>query len=222
MAVIETEFGFFEVEVEGSPRDTFELCEAMLGRAPKGLDAVDVVFSVGELILSMTDAKVFRVPDIDQAVVADPAIGVDDRVEADFAPDYLLQRTFLGIWNDLSPYMITTFQNAEDDGFLARTSTSFSFDSVRSEVGLVDLDCAADGRLGVADRCQPSSDLQENLVHRPHADACHPSCRARCQVLTETAKDVPKSGLRNFRRSVVLVNPHHHRSIALLRVRYAS
>jgi hypothetical protein len=76
------------VQVEHARRDTVELLEPVLGEAPEALDPVDVTAATGELVGRVVDPEVLRVPDIDQAVVAAPAVAVDDRVECDSAADY--------------------------------------------------------------------------------------------------------------------------------------
>jgi hypothetical protein len=222
MSVVESELRFFEVKVEGVPGHTFELSEAVFGEAPEGLDAIDVVFFFGELVLTMSYPEVFGVADVNEPVVTDPTVCMDDRVEADLASYDLLEGTFTSIGDNLSPHFITAFENAKDERLSTGASTSLAFDSLWSKVGFVELDSAGDWCLGVADRCQPLSDFDENVVDRPNADARHPGRRTRRQVFTETANDVPKFGLRNFRRLVVLVNPRHHRSIAPLGVPFAS
>lgn len=222
MSVVESELGFFEVKVEGVPGDTFELSEPVFGEAPKGLDAIDVVVSIGELVFAMSDPQVFGIADVDEAVVADPAVSVDDRVEADLSSYNPLESTFTSVWDDLCPHFIAPFENAEDDRLPTSTSASLAFDSLWPEVGFVELDGATDRCLGVADSGQPHSNLDEDVVDRTNADARHPSRRTRRQVFPETAQDVPEFGLRYFCRSVVLVNPRHHRSIAPLGVSYAS
>ena len=222
MSVVESELRFFEVKVEGVPRHTFELSEPVFGEAPEGLDAIDMVVSIGELVFAMSDPQVFGIADVNESVVADPAVSVDDRVEADLSSYYLLESTFTSVWDDLCPHFITPFEDAKHDRLSTSTSASLAFDPMWSEVGFVELDGAADRRLGIADSRQPHSNLDEDVVDRANAHTRHSSRRTRRQVLSETAKDMPEFGLRNFRRSVVLVNPRHHRSIAPLGVSYAS
>lgn len=69
-----------------------------------------------ELAVVVFDAQVFLVAHIDQAVVAAPAVGVDDRVEADMPADGLLQGLFLTIGDDLGVDAAVAFENAEHDG----------------------------------------------------------------------------------------------------------
>jgi hypothetical protein len=68
-------------------RDAVELLQAMLGEAPETLDAVDVVRPAGELVLPVIDSVMLRVADIDQAVVAAPAVAVDDYLRREATAD---------------------------------------------------------------------------------------------------------------------------------------
>ena len=43
VSVIESEFAFLEMQIEGVVVNAVELGESSFGRAPEGLDAVDVV-----------------------------------------------------------------------------------------------------------------------------------------------------------------------------------
>ena len=59
-------------------RQALELGQPDLGQAPEAFDAVDMDGSPAELVAGMIDTDV-AIAEIDQAVVAAPAIGVDDR-----------------------------------------------------------------------------------------------------------------------------------------------
>src|SRR2546423_8980047 len=69
-------FGFLEVEKEELRPDSTQFDETKFGITPKAFDAVDMILSTGEFIVMMIDAPV-PVAAQDQAVIAEPAIGVD-------------------------------------------------------------------------------------------------------------------------------------------------
>jgi len=71
---------------------TTELNKPSFGISPKPFNAVDVGLASGEFILAMIHSEVFSIPDINQAIVASPAIGIDDAVQADLSSNYFLQR----------------------------------------------------------------------------------------------------------------------------------
>ena len=83
-------FGFLEMQVEGVSGQSLELGEPDLGDTPEALDAVDVDGLAHELVLAVIDAEV-AVAEIDEALIAGPAIGVNDGVGVDLAADNPLQ-----------------------------------------------------------------------------------------------------------------------------------
>jgi len=220
--MVESELRFLEVEIEGSLRHTFELSQPVFGEAPKRLDPIDVIAAISELVVTVTDSEMLGVSHVDQAVVAHPAVAVDDRIETYSSPDKALKSSFLGVWDNLSPDVVPTLENPEDDRLLAGATSTFAFDSLRSEIRLVNFDGSIQRRFSIANLSQAAADLEEHGVDRTDADTRESSCRAGRQVLAETAKKLTEFGLRNFRRSIVLVNPSHYRSIAPLHMRFAS
>ena len=78
-------FGLLEMEVEGVSRQALELGQPALGQAPEAFDAVDMDGAFGELVAGMVDADV-AIAEVDQAVVAAPAIGVDDGARGSTRP----------------------------------------------------------------------------------------------------------------------------------------
>ena len=213
MSVVESELRFLEVKVEGVLRHTFESGEVMFGEAPEGLDSVDVVAAVSEFIFTVTNSEMLRVSDIDQAVVTNPAVSVNDGIEADLAADNSLEGSLFGVWHDLSPDSVTAFEDSKYDGLTTCAATPFSFYSMGPEIRLVDFDSTVQERFSVTQFGHSLSKLEENGVHRPHADTGQAGGRTGRQILVETAENLTEFGFADFRRSVVLVNSFHHRSI---------
>jgi hypothetical protein len=222
VSVVESELRFFEVKVEGVPRHTFELGEAVFGEAPEGLDSVDVVTAIGEFIFTMSNSEVLRVSDVDQAVIADPTVSMNDGIQADFSADNPLQGSLFGVWHDLSPDSVTAFEDSKYDGLTTCAATPFSFYSMGPEIRLVDFDSTVQERFSVTQFGHSLSKLEENGVHRPHADTGQAGGRTGRQILVETAENLTEFGFADFRRSVVLVNSFHHRSITPQERHFAS
>ena len=68
------------MERKGAFAHAVKLRQAVLGKAPKALDAVDVIRPNGKFVIPVMDAKVSCVTQINQAIVAAPAIGVNRRI----------------------------------------------------------------------------------------------------------------------------------------------
>ena len=90
MSVVEPELTLLEVKIKGVVWDSFELPKPVFGEPPERFDTVDVVVVDRELALTVTNPKVFLVSDIDQAVIADPTVGVNHRVKTNLPPNKAL------------------------------------------------------------------------------------------------------------------------------------
>ena len=90
VAVIEAKFCFFQMERKGAFAHAVKLRQAVLGKAPKALDAVDVIRPNGKFVLPVMDAKVSRIAEINQAVVTALAIGVNRRIEFSMTANHRL------------------------------------------------------------------------------------------------------------------------------------
>lgn len=93
-----------------------KLLEATLGVTPETLDAVDVALAGGELVGTMIDSIMFRIADIHQAIIAAPAIGMNDCFRSDATTNNGLQRGLFAVRHDLGVNLAVALQEAEDDG----------------------------------------------------------------------------------------------------------
>ena len=100
MPVIVSPFGFLEMQVEGVLGQALELAEPDFCNAPEALDAVDVDALADEFIVAVIDAEV-AVAEIDEALIARPAIGVDNGARVELAADNALQRAPGAVRDDL-------------------------------------------------------------------------------------------------------------------------
>ena len=113
-----------------------------LGGVQEALDPVDVVRASDELVLAVVDTEVLRVPDIDQPVVAAPAVRVDDDLRRHAATDNGLKRGFLVVRHDLRVDLARALQEAEDNGLARGSAASLAAHAPGTEVALIDLDMA--------------------------------------------------------------------------------
>ena len=94
VTMVEPELSLLQVPVKRVPWHAVELHHPALGIAPKTLDAIDMNVASGKFISAMVDSQVFVKADIDQSVVAPPAVSVDDTGNIGFASDDRLQDDF--------------------------------------------------------------------------------------------------------------------------------
>ena len=65
VSVIEADFCFLQMQVEGVFGNAAEPCQALFGQTPEALDAVDVVDLAGELIVSVLDPEVLVIAQVE-------------------------------------------------------------------------------------------------------------------------------------------------------------
>ena len=104
---------------------------------PKRLNTINMVSSSGKLIVLMMNSIMLPVADINQAIIPSPPIRINNTFRRDFPPNNLLQRSFSAIRNYFRINFSFSLKNAENDGFVTGSSTSFSFNSPGAEVRFV-------------------------------------------------------------------------------------
>jgi hypothetical protein len=130
--MIEAELCFFEMEVEGMFGDAVELEQAAFSEAPEAFDAVDVLWSAGELVVGVADSEVLVEAEIDQAIVTSPAVGMEHGFGSDSAADHRLQSGFGGVRIDLGVDLVASFEQTEDDRLAAGSSASSAAHATRA------------------------------------------------------------------------------------------
>ena len=119
-----------------------------LGQAPEAFDAVDMDGSLRELVAGMIDADV-AIAEIDQAVVAAPAIGVDDGARVDPAADNTLEGGLGAVRDDLGVDAALALKDAENDRLAVGAAPPPALDAPRPEEALVNLDDCRTGGAGL-------------------------------------------------------------------------
>lgn len=140
--MIETEFTFLQVEIEGRRSHSPKARESGFGEFPEPFDSIDVGRTHNKLVLPVIHPEVFAVPNVDQAIIASiasPAIGVDNTLQGHFPPNDALEGLFGTIGNDLGIDFSMALEKAKDNALSKRAPTTLSFDPSRTEIGFVDL-----------------------------------------------------------------------------------
>ena len=109
-----------------------------------------MVSALDELIDTVLDPIMLLVTQIDQAVIAPPAVGVNDAFGVHFTPYDGLERSFGAVWDDLGVDLAAALKDAEDRRLAGRASASFTFDPFGTEIGFINLDLASQGRFMLA------------------------------------------------------------------------
>ena len=100
--------------------------------------------------MAVLHPEMLLIPQINQAVISTPPVGVDDALQGDASPDYTLESRFRAIRDDFGVDAIMAFEQAENNGFAASAPSSHSFDAAGAEVTFVYFHFAFDWRLSFA------------------------------------------------------------------------
>ena len=127
-----------------------ELGEPAFGEAPERLDAVDMhTPTARELMLAMVNAQVAVVTDIDEAVIAAPAVGVNHAFERDTPLNNGLQGNFFAVGHDLSVHSSMPLKDAKywllECASAALQLHFIATNPAASEVAFIQLNLAAIG-----------------------------------------------------------------------------
>ena len=98
--------------------------------------------SADELVLTMIDAKMFGVTDINQAVITAPTIGMDDRVQGHATANYGLKCAFPAIRHDFGIDTAVALEDTENDGLARGAAATFASDSTSAEVTFINFNFA--------------------------------------------------------------------------------
>ena len=174
--MVKAKFCFLQMERKGIPVDAVELGEPVFGISPEALDAIDVVRSQGELVVAMIDSMMACVAEIDQAVVAHPAVGVDHGFQIGMAANHRSQRGFCNIRDDLGIDLAITFEQTEDDGLGSGASPALAANTPRPEVRFIRFEIALQGRNPRAFFGQALTQTEEDRVDAANRKAGHLRC----------------------------------------------
>lgn len=126
--MIKPKLTFFKMQVKSAWAHSPEPGEAAFGVAPEAFDAVDMGPPVSEFITAMIDPEMLPIADINQAIVAAPAVGIDNTLRGHLAPYNRLQRGFGAIRDDFRIDFPVAFEDAEYDSFAVCSTPSLALD----------------------------------------------------------------------------------------------
>lgn len=198
MAMIEPELSFLEMQVERVPRHPVELDQPALGIAPETLDAVDMHRAARKFVVAMIDPKMLVKAHINQAVIATPAIGVDDAGDVSAPPNDGLQCAFGGIRDDLGVDAVTALEQAKDDGLAASAAPAQAAHPAWAEVRLIGFELTAQRRDGFTVLGQAATHAQINGVDRAHRDTTELGAVCGRQIHRKVAQYLPGFGRTDF------------------------
>lgn len=193
------------MQIESVRRQTVELSQGAFCRRPEALDAVDVISSIGKLIVGMIDAEMFRVTDINQPVVTAPAVRMSDCMQSDAPANHGLQRPSAAVRDDLGTDRTVALEDAEDNRFPARAATALAAHAARSEAASVNFDDSAERRSAFRFFGDAAANFQIYLVDRFSGQTDNFRPFSGGQIERETADNLPRFTLANFGTPIITV-----------------
>lgn len=94
LTMIKPKFAFSQMEIEGVLMKAPEADKAGFGKGPKTFYSIDMGMLIGKLVVAMFNAKVLLIAQIHQAVVATPAIRMNNAFKLHMATNYSLESRF--------------------------------------------------------------------------------------------------------------------------------
>ena len=133
---------------------------------PEALDSVNMTFAINKFILAVVDSKMLFVTKINEAVVASPAIRMNDTLETYSTTDNLLQRGFTAIRDDLSVDFPIASKNTKNYSFAKGTTASFAFNATSAEKAFINFNLTRKRRLFVTKVSNSFSNFCDVPVNR--------------------------------------------------------
>ena len=195
----------FDIKIEESARQASVLGQAHLRIAPKRLDPVDMVGSSSEFVSTVVDSEMAFVAQIDEPVVAAPAIGVDDTLIGHSALNDRFQCRSGAIVEHVGEDFTSAFVDADDRHFASCPSSAFTAHTLGSEVALVDFDDSLEGRSSVALCGDTNAHGQQMAVHAGAMNADQVGNFDRFEIQAKELVEEPELSIRKSRTFAVAI-----------------
>lgn len=202
--MVEFKFSLFQVQVKRVHGYAIKLGQATLCIAPERLNAVDMSLPISKLIFAMAHPEVLVKPDIDQAVIASPAVRVNYRAGLHVPADNALQRSPGAVGHDLGIDLAVPLQQPEHNRLAVGAATTLATDPMRTEVRFIDFYRTLQRRLQFTGLGDAGSYLQVNTVHRSHRKSGQFGCIHRREIQGKTPYNMPEFSFADFRTAVIL------------------
>jgi hypothetical protein len=143
--MIKPKLTFFQVQMERGLAHATKPTESCFGIAPKTLNTINVRLFLDKLIASMVDAKMFLVPQINQAIIPSPSIRMNNTFQLYTPPDDGLERLSGTVGDDFSINLPIAFENAKDNCLAQCTSSSFTLNTTSTKVTFINFNLTIKG-----------------------------------------------------------------------------
>jgi hypothetical protein len=222
MPMIKPKLALLQMQSKSMFSHAIELSQAALSKAPKGLNPIDMAATSYKLILSMVDPKVFIKANVDQTIIATPAIGVDDAQRISFASDNCLQGSFGRIRNNLRVNLIASLKQPKDNRFTSCTTASFAPHSAWTKVRLISLQLATQRRSLQTPPSHTGTYAKVDTVDASHRNSAQSRALGSRQIQGKMFNNLTKFGFAKFGTVEIPIFVNHFKKLACIEYMFAS
>ena len=91
--MVKPEFAFFQTKIKSVFCQRSKAHKAHLGEGPEAFNAINICVFIGKFIVAMLHSEVLLIAQVDKAIVAAPAVKVDNTFEFYPTTNYALGRS---------------------------------------------------------------------------------------------------------------------------------
>ena len=204
--MVEAKFTFLEMDKKVFASNAAAFRQSRFRGAPETLDAIDMHAAAADKdTVAVLDAEMFAVPEVDQAVVANPAVGMNDAGQRDAPANNGPQSGLFGVGHDLRVDAALALEDAKDDRLAAGSAAAFAANPTAAEIRFVDFHGAADRGMFFALARHANPEGLKVAVDRAAADMRELRHFRGFEIERKQAHDLPKFGLRNMRTENIAI-----------------
>ena len=175
------------MQIESVRRQPVELLQSSFRRRPKALNSVDVAVVNGKLIAHMINTKMFLETNINQSVIAAPAVRMNHRLRLDAPANNRLQRFLRAVRDNLRVNRTVTLEDAEDNRFARCAASALAAHTTRSEVTFINFNNSAERRSPFTLLGDAKANFQIDLVDRFSSQTNQFRCFSGSQIKSKIA-----------------------------------
>ena len=166
MAMVPSPLAFLEVKKKSILLNATEFGHPEFSKTPEAFNAIDVVLATDKFVL-MVMHPVVLIAAGHEAIVSLPAVSVDVAVGEHMASDYWHQLSFGAVFDHAHKNSLSSLVEPDHRRFPSRTSTSFSPDPFRPEIGLINFNLPCKWPRFFHGQCHnPASEQAVDALHR--------------------------------------------------------
>jgi len=207
--MIKAIFSFFQMQVERMFGYAIKLGQPTFCIAPERLNTVNMPFTIRKFILAMIHSKVLIKANINQAVVASPAIRVNDSRRFYMTSDNVLQRSFRAIWHNLGINFTLPFQQSKYNRFTISTTPTFTSNATRSKIRFINFNSVFKGCSNFASFCHTLTNFKVNTIYRSNGNSDQFSRTHSSKIEGKAPYKLPKFSLADSRTAIISIFINH-------------